>query len=87
VTESLEAFRRSARAIAKLAPDTRRQEFHRLLGEVLPQIEDRARRTGDVVFLVTAMSEVWQVGHDLGVVALPPPSSDLQSDDQSQKDS
>jgi hypothetical protein len=40
-----------------------------------------------VVFLVTAMSEVWQVGHDLGVVALPPPSSDLQSDDQSQKDS
>lgn len=85
--ESLEAFRRSARALAELAPDTRRQEFQRLLGEVLPQIEDHARRTGDVVFLVSAMAEVWQVGHDLGVVVLPPPPGSPRPENQGQKDS
>jgi hypothetical protein len=87
LTESLEGFRRSARALADLDLEARRIAFQRLLAEVLPWIEDHARTTGDVLFLVTTMSEVWQIGYDLGVVMLPPPSAADGPGNQGEKDS
>lgn len=87
MTKSLEAFRQSARALANLDPDARSSAFQQLLAEVLPRIEDHVRSTGDVAFLINTMSEVWQVGHDLGVVALPPPTAGRSPENQGRKDS
>jgi hypothetical protein len=73
VNDELVRFREAAEALLPLEEGARRVAFGELIGTVLPRLEARARETSDASQLIDCLSEIWQIGYDIGVVSIPPP--------------